>query len=220
MVHQRVCSISPHSPRLGGCRTAVTRVPPVETYARSAGVVPVAAGMIIDTPLPHGLVSTPAAASITPCAGWLPAGSKWQTQASQPLLPEELAQAAASMVSWEEFVRAVAPYGTPIVNNQRALPCFAKRTIRRRSKLSDAAVNSFRKEQTQHILRVAQAHESEPKPRWKLLEKLARPCGIPDTTLSREGEAGYLLHGPLLPTNQWEPRPSYHPKSAAEVKPP
>ena len=56
-----------------------------ETYACSAEVVPVSAGMIIDTPLPHGLVSTPAAASITPCVGWLPAGSKWQTQASQPL---------------------------------------------------------------------------------------------------------------------------------------
>ena len=57
------------------------------------------------------------------------------------------------------------------------MPDFTLRAIRRRSFMSDEAVAAFRAEQGQRLRTIVALHADEPKPRWRLLQKLASASG-------------------------------------------
>ena len=46
-------------------------------------------------------------------------------------------------------------------------------------------------------------HEAEPRPRWKLFQKLRQNCGLVDERSSEDGLAGMFLHGSLAGCGQW-----------------
>ena len=136
-------------------------------------------------------------------SGILPANIEWQCLANLPLDTTILHTKVVSMTCWQEFVTTVAPYGSPVYAARKPLPGYAQDAVRRRGRMTDAEAASFRAEQRKRLLSVAQAHKHEKPPRYALLQKLAKASGCKDTCLREDGRDGMMMHGTLMPSNQW-----------------
>ena len=138
-----------------------------------------------------------------PKPGTLPSDIFWQAESNRALDPAALADQTQSMGTWQEFVREVAKFGTPLAKERRPLPGFIVSAIQKRASLPDQGIAHFRSEQQARVLRLLDLHEHEPAPRWSLLQKLARISGVQDDGLERDGLAGFPMHGNLPPSKQW-----------------
>jgi hypothetical protein len=130
----------------------------------------------------------------------------------------KLAAAASRMTSWSEFVSFVMRFSSPVRQILRDLPLTLVKGIEQRAMLSASQTIAYREEHMARIRRLVAMEGPTDQPRWRLLQRLGKIVGHPDSKLESDSKQpdGFRLLGALTPAPQWPDKQSQHTWSEEE----